>query len=48
MQFVSCNIAKVELDSTSATVACNVTRKVELCVLTFTIISLHAICGSSR
>ena len=32
MQFVVHNVAKVELDSTSATVARNVARKVKLCV----------------
>ena len=33
MQFVARNVAKVELDSTCATVARNVTRKVAPCVL---------------
>ena len=37
MQFVARNVAKVELDSTSATVACNDTRKVASCVWTFSI-----------
>ena len=32
MEFFACNIAKVELDSTSATVACNIARKVVPCV----------------
>ena len=32
MQFVARNVAKVELDSDSATVACNVARKVLQCV----------------
>ena len=31
MQFVACNVSKVELHSTSATVACNIARKVALC-----------------
>ena len=36
MLFVARNVAKVELDSTSATVARNVLRKVAPCVRTFT------------
>ena len=32
MQFVAPNVAKVELDSTSATFVCNVARKVAPCV----------------
>ena len=35
MQFVTRNVAKVELDSTSATVARNVGRKVAPCVRAF-------------
>ena len=32
MQFVACNVTKVELNSTSATVARNIARKRESCV----------------
>ena len=39
MQFVAKNVAKVELDSTSATVACNVARKVAPCVRVFIVYS---------
>ena len=48
MQFVARNVAKEELDSTSATVAGNVARKVLPCVRAFTFIIMRSKTHSSR